>query len=128
MNKGKQVAAVLNRLLDGLGDVAKKHVASDALSSFALKALCEAMRMAPQPMKTHIAKRLLDLEINNGVETPLQFRAEVADAVQGIPTLADHIEPFRFAVVEGCGEEDEDTTEDDNRPRPKLRVVEENAE
>lgn len=116
MSSGKQVAAVLNRLLDGLGNCAVKgdHVA--------LWTLCEAMTMAPQPMKTHIAKRLLDLEINNGVETPMQYRLEVADAVQGIPTLADHIEPFRFAVVKGSGETDEDNN---NQPPPKLRVVKE---
>lgn len=128
MSSGKLVAAVLNKLLDGLEDITKKHVASEALSRHALITLCEAMWMSPQPMKTHIAKRLLDLEVNSGIETPMKYRLELADAVQGIPTMLDHVEPFRFSVVKGGGEDTEETTEDNDQPRPKLRVVKENGE
>ncbi len=115
MNKGQQVSQVLDRLLDGIGACAK------ARSRGAMKTLCEAMRLAPDPLKTHIAKRLLDLEVSSGVETPMEYREEVGRAVQGIPTLMDHVEPFHFVAISGDGDGD-----DDNKEPPSLRLVREN--
>jgi hypothetical protein len=111
----EKVAAVLNKLLDGLGDAARKR------DFRALKTLCEAMRLAPLRLRVHIAKRLLDLEVNDIIEIPLQYRVEVGEAVQGIPTDLDHLEPFRLQSIEGGGE----VGDSSNKNQPALRVVKE---
>jgi hypothetical protein len=113
MTSTEKVAAALEQLMDGLVKIAEKR------DYTALQTLCEAMVKAPPRLRTLLAKRLLDLEVNRGIETPHKYRHQVELAVQSITTEADHLEKFRLHSIEGGGE----GGDTNDRPPPKLRVV-----